>query len=442
VISNTQKEFRCRHCDAKLLVPRELPPTTGPCPRCGGVITSPEIEPVQDLRFGGIPALSAMPDEASAEGKRLPTQRGRTPDPKPKKQVPVSLSQIDDRGREGAEAAEIPEHEQELAYSELEVERSLKPLIWVFSVLAVAGVCTFYFASKELKKVAKAPPVGAEIVVDPAAQEAAYLRVGWQKDAQQLLAKYIQASTVEERLPLVIHGEAMRGRLEKFYADDTVSDLDAPAAGFSAYELSEEDAKRGFFMMVYDQPPQFKMKEFFMPLANLEVQYGVDEADMLLSAVSRAGNFSMEPLRVHAFFLRTPEGLKLDWEIFTQTKYRTLRNFVELPAVGQTGVFRVLIVEDVPRQGDAVEGERTYRIEDPANASDSARINVRVDSEVGRALSRINWRGTKDKKPMAETATLELKWQGGGDTLDLSIQRFICWEFLGLGGQEDTAATH
>lgn len=439
MISNTQKEFRCKHCDAKLLVPRELPPTTGPCPRCGGVITSPEIDPISPSRLASVPALSAMPDEASAESRRLPAQRGKTPDPKPKKQVPVSLSQIDDRVPDVPEAPEVPD-EVEVPYAELEGGRSLRPLIWVFLILTVAGGVTVYFASKELKKAAKAPPVGEEIIVDPAIQEANYRRIGWQKDAYQLLERYVNASTVEERIPWVIGGQTAAPQLGKFYSDGVAVDADAPAGGFAPYDLSEEDQKRGFFMMVYDQPPQFKMKEFFMPLANLEVQYGVDEADLLLSTVSRAGNFSMEPLRVHAFFLRTPEGLKLDWEIFTQTKYRTLRSFVELPAVGQVGTFRVLIVEDVPSQGEAVEGSRTYRIEDPANVSDSARIQVRVDSEVGRALSRINWRGTKDKKPLAETATLELKWLGEGDRLVLSIHRFICWEFLGLGGQAEAAA--
>lgn len=192
-------------------------------------------------------------------------------------------------------------------------------------------------------------------------------------------------------------------------------------------------------MMIYDQPPQFDMREFFRPLASLEVQYGVDEADLLLSTLARAGNFAMEPLRVQAFFKRTPQGLKLDWEIFAQTKYRTLRNFVEQPEVGQTGIFRVLIVEDVPDKGRAVAGTRTYRVADPANTGDSARINVKVDSETGRGLSLLNWRGTKENRPLTRTATVELKWSGPATAAELEISRLVCWEFLGLGGQETPA---
>jgi hypothetical protein len=196
-------------------------------------------------------------------------------------------------------------------------------------------------------------------------------------------------------------------------------------------------------MMVFDQPPQFDMKEFFRPLASLEVQYGLDEADLLLSTLARVGNFAMEPLRVHAFFKRTPQGLKLDWETFAQTKYRTLQSFLVLPEAGVSGVFRVFIIEDVPDKNRLEMGTRTYRVADPANSSsDTARINVAVDSEIGRTLSIINWRGTRESRPISRTATMELRWTGDPAEPKLEIGRFICWEFLGLGGdsQAPTAA--
>ncbi|MGL4400942.1 MAG: hypothetical protein ACRCXD_13815, partial [Luteolibacter sp.] len=271
-----------------------------------------------------------------------------------------------------------------------------------------------------------------------AVSEANYIRIGWQKDAYELLGHYLAATDTRGKLPFILNGDALAPKLEDFYGGGTIMDSDTPAAAFSIYELSEEDRKRGLFMMIYDQPPQFEMKEFFRPLASLEVQYGVDEADLLLSTLARVGNFAMEPLRVHAFFKRTGEGLKLDWEIFAQTKYRTLQNFVELPEVGQSGIFRVFIIEDVPDKGRAVPGTRTYRVADPANTGDTARVNVRVDSETGRALSLINWRGTKESRPITRTATVELKWTGEPDAPELEISRFLCWEFLGLGGQETT----
>ena len=41
-----QKGVPLRHCNGRILIPRDLPPTTGPCPHCGGVITSPAWRPV------------------------------------------------------------------------------------------------------------------------------------------------------------------------------------------------------------------------------------------------------------------------------------------------------------------------------------------------------------------------------------------------------------
>ena len=144
----------------------------------------------------------------------------------------------------------------------------------------------------------------------------------------------------------------------------------------------------------------------------------------------------MTPLCVYAFFKRGPEGLKLDWEIFAQTKYRTFLDFVSLPEVGRIGVFRAFIVEDNPDERHPATDTRTYRIFDIANRKDSARINVKADSEIGHALSVINWRDTKDSRPTTRTVTLELKWTGEPTAPELEISRFICWEFFGLGGEK------
>jgi hypothetical protein len=137
---------------------------------------------------------------------------------------------------------------------------------------------------------------------------------------------------------------------------------------------------------------------------------------------------------VNAFFKRTPEGLKLDWETFAQSKYRTFRNMIELPDPGQAAVFRVQISEDVPDTGKPLPStKKTYRVFDPSSPESSARINVNVDSEIGRTLSEINWIGAQNR-PIIRTATVELKWSAG-DQPELQINRFICWEFLHLGGQ-------
>ncbi len=301
--------------------------------------------------------------------------------------------------------------------------------------LILAGGAAVYFISQQMGTKVD-PPNFAGSPEDQEIREANYIRIGWQKEAFDTLEGYINATTVETKIPFINQGEALEEKMNDFYGGvDSINDSDTPANSFSVQDLSEEDRQRGIFMLTYDQPPQFALKDFFRPLASLEVQYGVDEADLLLSTMARVSNFAMEPVRVHAFFKRTDEGLKLDWEVFAQTKYRRFRNFVELPDKGQSEVFRVLIVEDVPDKGQGVFGALTYRLADPANLADSVRVNVKLDSEIGRALSIINWRGNKQSTPITRTATVELGWTDE-DMPKLEIKRFICWEFLGLGGKE------
>jgi len=574
-IPTTQREFRCVHCNGKILIPWELPPTTGPCPHCSGTITSPAADATPPAPALSSPVKSPPPHEVAtpapaavvpivvevpvsspapaAHAPAIPAAPANpaapvvaeTPPPVPAPSAEPSPSALDNapgpgsvlsaiaaaaaaaavesissRSPETAPAPQAPAdprtrpesiqpqaptgpaalrepvaiHEPQVPadlemrkavipeprvratpppppvdgppatpeesaveipskadHSELNKPKRLQnkpvkpqrsgliPAMLVLLTLILLGGGIVIFASKQLGRNQQPPTLGAAVPRDPAVNEANYIRIGWQKDALQLLKNYVGATTVQEKLPYVLHAQELATRMEDFYGGGVINDNDTLPEAFSVYELSEEDRKRGLFMMIYDQPPQFDMKEFFRPLASLEVQYGVDEADLLLSTLARVGNFAMEPLRVHAFFKRTPEGLKLDWEVFAQTKYRTLQNFVELPEVGHSGIFRVFVVEDVPDKGKAVAGTRTYRVADPANTTDTARINVKVDSEAGRSLSLINWRNTKENRPITKTATVELKWTGEPNAPELEIHRFLCWEFLGLGGNESSS---
>ena len=441
----SQRDFRCAHCSGRILIPWDLPPTTGPCPHCGGVITSPALEtrlPPLQMPVAPVPTpeheVAPIPPKPVAQPPLPPVG----PVPLPEVEVakpqleplrvtdlpPESPKALPSRPAPGQPAPAPPKPGRNGLMTVLLV------LVLLLLAVGVAVYLVIQQLSREPEVLKMPPPVGASPI-----SEANYIRNGWQRDAYELLRNYMAATTSQEKLPFIIHGSALATRLEDFYGGSQVIDTDTPAEGFSVYELSEEDRKRGLFMMVYDQPPQFEMKEFFRPLASLEVQYGVDEADLLPSTLARVGNFAMEPLRVHAFFKRSPEGLKLDWEIFAQTKYRTFQNFVELPEIGQSAVFRVFIVEDVPDKGRAVAGTRSYRLADPANSGDAAQVNVKIDSQIGSTLSIINWRGTEEKQPITRTATVELKWLGENHAPELVISRFICWEFLGLGGEETPA---
>lgn len=420
VIPNDKKQFFCCHCNGQVLVPRDLPPTTAPCPYCGGLITSPGSEEAS----ADVPPVQATPPPVPA------------PAPAPA-EPPVETSSPEPTARPKPIAARETQTTPKSASQAPKSGQFPILLVLLLSIL-ICGIAA-YFVSREMRGKITPPSIQT-----PAAgttpQETNYLRIGWQKDAAHVLQGFMEATTSEKKLSYIIGGESMAARVEEFYGESLIDDSDTPAASFSVYELSEEDRKRGLFMMTYDQPPQFEMKKFFRPLATLEVQHGLDEADLLLTTLARAANFAMEPLRVHAFFKLTPDGLKLDWEIFAQTKYRTFQHFVELPAPGQSAVFRAFIVEDVPDAGQTAKGSRTYRLSDPANINDAARIIVKEDSEVGKALSVINWRGAKDGRPLTRTATVELSWSSGEDPPQLQISHFICWEFLGLGSEDPKSA--
>ena len=444
-IPSDKREFHCNHCNGKILIPKDLPPTTGPCPHCSGIITSPAPETAAPAAFQVpvAPAAPPPPPEPVAQAQPAPVL------PAPVLPAPVKSSVAPSEIEVQRVPAAIPQPNEPshgnkrkgkpAAIKTTPHKSGLIPAMLVLLVLILGAGVAVHFVAQEMGKNIP-PPTITTAAGDPVVKEANYIRIGWQKDAYQLLRDYMAGTSSQQKLPYILNANALASRLEDFYGGGVINDSDTPADAFSIYELSEEDRKRGLFMMIYDQPPQFEMKEFFRPLASLEVQYGIDEADLLLSTLARVGNFAMEPLRVHAFFKRTSEGLKLDWEILAQTKYRTFQNFVELPETGQRGVFRVFIVEDVPDKGRLEAGTRTYRVADPANTGDTARINVKVDSEIGRALSIINWRGTKESRPITRTATVELKWTGEPAAPQLEISRFICWEFLGLGGK-DTPAT-
>lgn len=508
-LPSDKREFRCEHCNGRILIPRDLPPTTGPCPHCGGTITSPALEnappapfpvpaaaPIPTIPITAAPPLTPPPrmSEAAATVPAPPTitsppvpasitariPAAETPaptapapvtaqppvapeapvapppqpvrpatippprnapaiEPPPTPKERAAAAKSDEPSTATTTAAEVSKtptpSSKPVATKQPPRKSALLPVMVVLLLVILAAGAAVYFVTNEMGRNIPPPSIPAT-TGDASVRENNYLRVGWKKDAYQVLRDYMAATTAEGKLPHILNGGTLAPRIEDFYGGGVIDDSDTPADAFSVYELSEEDRKRGLFMMIYDQPPQFEMKEFFRPLAPLEVQYGLDEADLLLSTLARVGNFAMEPLRVHAFFKRTPDGLKLDWEVFAQTKYRTLQSFIELPESGVSGVFRVFIIEDVPNKNRTETGTRTYRIADPANTTDTARINVNVDSYLGRALSVINWRGTKEARPITRTATVELKWTGDPADPQLEISRFICWEFLGLGGQE------
>ena len=279
-------------------------------------------------------------------------------------------------------------------------------LVLLFLILTAGGTWIYFLDNKGRGGGAARPTMNAE--AQALQREKHYLQTGWQDDARQVLASFLAADTAAGKSAFSINGSELLTRMDEFYGAGRIDDSDTPISGFSAEQLPPDDLKRGIFTMRYDQPPQFEMRDFFRPIAPIEVEHGLQEPDLLLSSMANVGNFTSEPVKVQVFFKRTPDGLRVDWETFAQTKYRTFRSFTELPNPGRKEIFQLFVVEDVPEMGKTVRGMKTYRMADPAHKTDSVRIEVPIDSELGRSLSILNWRGVKNARPKTKTATLEL----------------------------------
>ncbi len=404
-----QRDFYCSSCKGRILIPLDLPPTTAPCPICGVEITSPPPPATADVE----PVISI--DNAVVEAPAAEGHEG-------------SIEEHDETGNPSAEG-------KGTSYEQMSAKKGLVILVILGLIAAIAALLAYFFLQKPRESGMREDP--AEASDSEEIRENIYNQFGWQKDAKTILQKFFSADSAESKAKWVIDPKSNLPQMRRFYQDqDPVEDSETPVEGFSIEKLSADDAKRGLFLLTYNQPSQFAISEFFRPIASLEVQYGFENAGLLLSAFGNANNFSMDPIKVSAFFKATDTGLKLDWNIFVQTRYRLLNRFLQNKEIGSKETFRVLINEDVPEEGLRKEGLRTYTIMDPAMLADRARIQVTSDSDLGKKLSEISWIGNSQLEPELRTATVELEWIISQGNPTLRLATLICWQFLGLGADK------
>lgn len=451
-LNPNQREFRCVHCTGKILIPKDLPPTTGPCPHCGKQITSPGPDlqnpfegplaeggapppvppppmkpPLQTVGYGGtvvergggpavpLPPEAALPKMGPSGPVRL---KAASAVPAPPVGGMDGDGLPDEIGAQGV--VEVPGR-----------KRGLGVVFVILLLLVTVGAGGYFFVLPKFVTPAPVP-----MVVQPSAAKPSVMsEEQWERKAREVLEQFVRAETVAGKAASSIRGSDLLPVMSAFHEGRRVAETDTPAEAFAVYPLSEEDRMRGIFMMVFDQPAAEDVTEFFMPVVPLRVAYGLEEPGLLLSTWVARDDFSVEPLKVQALFKQTAAGLKVDWATFVQTKYRTLRDFLEIADPGRSEVFRVILTETVPDRSLAPAGHRTYLVADPAHGeTDKVKVNVPTDSVIGRTLAVLNWRGTTDSRPTSRTATIELRWSED-EVPRLEVGRFICWEFLGVGGE-------
>jgi catechol 2,3-dioxygenase-like lactoylglutathione lyase family enzyme len=266
--------------------------------------------------------------------------------------------------------------------------------------------------------------------------EGVFRSKGWQTEAARTLQGFLEAETIAERAAYTLKGEENIPAMEEFYGRRSFDELDTALVSFSPVPLPEKDASRGIFLMNYNRPEQYDIRRYFRPVAPLRVEYDLEEMSPWLKQQASPENFLAEPVRVMAYFFRTPDGMRLDWETFAQTKYRLFRDFVEQPQPGESQVFRVFLQQDVDLEGRAVDGTTVYRLSDPAYQEDHVKILVKDESEMGRAFECLQWEGQSGEEAPVRSGTVALKWSQAAKPI-LEMKRFLCWQFLGLGGELD-----
>lgn len=421
------RDFHCEHCNGRIVIPYSLPPTTGPCPHCQETITSPPppveavpAQPAPEEKHEAPEAVAVPATIRTPQHVDVPNQR-ETPIPVQREAEIPQQRETPVPERQDTVERVAPVESRPAPPARKKSSSGIIPAMFVLIALILAGgAAVYYFSTRMSQDIGYSagsvnPQVGQ-------VRDESYMNGGWEVDAYAVLGAFIDAKSVPEKLSSVLNPDRVREKMEAFYRGDAINGEGPPADSFVVRKTPEEDRSRDIFMLTYEKPAQSAPKE--IPSAPGTPEGLQDEG----------------PLRVLALFKKTEDGLKLDWEVFAQSKYRTLRNFLKLQKNGQPETFRVLIAEDIPDQGQGVAGSRTYLITDPAYPDDSARVNVGVNSPAGKTLSAIDWRGTKQGTPVTRTATVELTWTGTPESPTLEISQFICWEFLGLGGKAEPAA--
>ena len=432
----TKASFSCKYCQKNIQIPYGLSVITAPCPYCGKEVTSPDF----DKEEAAEPEASAArkTDGTNEADKVEPVQTSTGSTVKAPVLVTGAAASI-------KKTSDLPDPNKEanekLGEGEEVLEKSKEArLIWMvlFVLLLVIGGLAIWLTSSEKNQAAVAE-LQADEDAGPSAEELKkeWRAGGWKQDASNVLIGFMSAKSAEEKMKYVIPNDGVQEDLQQFYPAGS-DDSDTPAEFFAHRSGSEQDHERGIFRMHYHQPGQVEIKDYFAPIGSLDKIMGMKEATLIDMAYAINKSNVSAPISIMAFFKDTEAGLKLDASVFIQGKFRTFRSFVNYPKPGDKKIFRVTISESIDHELRDNKQYRTYRIEDFAYPEEHVNVSVKVNSEVGKILSALNWRGT-DRDYQARTATLELGWSKA-KPVSLQVERLICWEFLGVGGEIGNSA--
>ena len=426
------RRFHCDSCRGEIEIPFDLPPTTAPCPHCGTNVLSPPPPEVFPESFAQEPLAAGV---LEAAGEEAPSE------------APVGPEVVSSEG-----IAE-PEYQSVHGFGgqvPIQKKQGHPVLVFLGALVMVAGALVALVllnnnGASVLVPALEEPGLEKEVLPDiepPVLTREEFIGEGWKSRAAASLQGFLGARSAREKSNYVIGGGDLLDEMERFYAGvEEVDESDTPAEGFSFQQLDIEDRRRGLFLMRFERSPEIKMSEFFRPVNTLEVQHGVEEPDLLLSSLASKERFSAEPMRVMSFFKEKEGKLLLDWHVYTQTKYRLFKHFINTPRPGGGGVFRLMVWEALPLglSNESSEGVRFFRFSDPAFGHDRVTITVPNDEQNGQILSEVAWINIPGKRDQNRYATVRLRWTDEEES-KIALEELVCWEFLGLGGEIGNAS--
>ena len=408
-----QRKFECEHCQAEILVPIDLPPTSAPCPVCQEITTSPGPESV---------AAASIPvgQEAAPRAEHVVPE-----------QVQDSTIKNDS---EPSDDRELESNDYESRGTKNEKGGLLLPLAGLaFLGLLVGGFFLFKSFRAENNS-EQTSPVGDGVSKKVQKTSTPGVFAGNDSPQTRVLTEFLAATSAEERAKFVIGKESVIPEMEAFYRKIGVGEEELKAQFFSQIPLDESDIARGIALFRFERPKQFKLSSFFTPIRGLRAGIGLSKSSLNTRAAGHISNFEVEADRAMVYFKEIDGESLLDWHTYVQTRYRTFRDFVNKPVAGAQGVFRVMVGEHASTLYSSDPSVRNYMVADPVHfEEDLVVMTLKKASEVGQLFEKLAWTDVLQKGFAPVGATLSLKWTSGAEPV-LYIEKVICWEFLGVGG--------
>jgi hypothetical protein len=394
-----QRSFSCHSCQGTIYIPFSLPPTTAPCPHCGIVLRSPAAETS--------PATLPSP-------RKIQPIPGTQEEPAPVK-IPIVFALPEEDAEEPTAPSKTP---------------------WAIStfllLLLTAAALLFYRELIQPHEKPQASPVA------PITKPTRVSSFQWQPQARELLQKFFAARTPEAKARCVIGGLATVERLQASWGKSLLEEAPLDPDDFAAIVTDATDPNPSVFLMIYERPALYDMKKFLRPLVTMEVMQGIETLDPLTKSLTAPENFELPPLMVQAYMKLVDGQLMLDYDIYLQTRHRTLQRFAESAAPGTLETFRLILEEDIPLARESQSGEHIYRVTDPIHTTDSFRVFAADQARFASKLSSLHWHGVPNAKILHRPATVTLTKR---ENQRIEITDFVCWEFLGLEKPSTDAPT-